>query len=275
MFEKIKNYISNHTGILIRFDDIAENMNWNLMERCEDLFKKYSIKPVLGIIPNNQDKELLEHPVNNQFWDKVRNWENIGWEIAMHGNTHVYDSRSNKKNDYFNYGGGSEFFGHSLEDQTLKIKNGLQKFSQENIKIRNFYAPNHNYDQNTFIALKNCGINEVIDGYGLMPHKENNIKFIPQLFHKVVALPFGIQSTQIHLNYWNEEDFNNFEKFIEKYANQIITYDQAIKKINYIFFYSSIKILSKKVLQTIRFLLQSFLFKKKWSIDDTDPGAPS
>ena len=274
MLSKIKNYVSDNTGILIRLDDIAENMNWDLMKKSELLFDKYNIKPVLGVIPNNKDPDLLEYPKGENFWEKVRGWQKKGWEIAMHGDAHVYDSNSNQ-HDYFNYGGGSEFFGHSLEDQTLKIKNGLQKFSQENIKIRNFYAPNHNYDKNTFIALKNCGINEVIDGYGLMPHKENNIKFIPQLFHKVVALPFGIQSTQIHLNYWNEEDFNNFEKFIEKYANKIITYDQAMRKVNNSFFYSSIKILSKKVLQTIRFLLQSFLFKKKWSIDDTDPGAPS
>ena len=40
-----------------------------------------------------------------------------------------------------------------------------------------------------------------------MPYEENEIKFIPQLFYKVYALPFGIQSTQIHLNYWKEEDF--------------------------------------------------------------------
>ena len=34
-----------------------------------------------------------------------------------------------------------------------------------------------------------------------------NLNFIPQLFYKEIMLPFGIQSTQIHLNYWKEEDF--------------------------------------------------------------------
>ena len=32
MFLKIKKYVSNNTGILIRLDDIAENMNWDLMK---------------------------------------------------------------------------------------------------------------------------------------------------------------------------------------------------------------------------------------------------
>ena len=45
--------------ILLRFDDIAENMNWHFLDKCEVLFDKYKIKPVLGVIPNNKDKELL------------------------------------------------------------------------------------------------------------------------------------------------------------------------------------------------------------------------
>ena len=59
MFLKIKNYISDNTGILIRLDDIAENMNWDLMEKSEILFDEYKIKPVLGVIPKNQDQNLF------------------------------------------------------------------------------------------------------------------------------------------------------------------------------------------------------------------------
>ena len=62
MFNRIKEYISENTGILIRLDDIAENMNWDLMEKSEVLFDKYKIKPVLGVIPNNKDSELLSYP---------------------------------------------------------------------------------------------------------------------------------------------------------------------------------------------------------------------
>ena len=58
MLIKIKNYISDNTGILIRIDDIAENMNWNLMEKTELLFQRYDIKPVLGVVPNNKDTEF-------------------------------------------------------------------------------------------------------------------------------------------------------------------------------------------------------------------------
>ena len=73
MFVKIKNYIKENTGILIRLDDIAENMNWDLMEKSESLFEKYEIKPVLGVIPNNKDKELLSYPKADNFWQDLKN----------------------------------------------------------------------------------------------------------------------------------------------------------------------------------------------------------
>ncbi len=249
----IKNLVSKNTGILIRLDDIAENMNWDVMTKLERLFDQYSIKPVLGVIPFNKDKELLSYPKKNEFWNKVRIWKEKGWEIAMHGFNHVYD-KDCKNDDYFNYGGRSEFFGHTLEDQKNKISSGLKKFKDEKIEIRSFFAPNHTYDNNTFHALKSCGLYEVIDGYGLMPYTEHGIKFIPQLFYKVLLLPFGIQSTQIHINYWKDKDYNNFEKFIQKNSKKIITYDQALSKINNSLFFTIIKKISKLTLKSKRLI---------------------
>ena len=130
----------------------------------------------------------------------------------------------------------------------------MKKFNDEKIEIRSFFAPNHTYDNNTFVALKNSGINEIIDGYGLMPYTEKGLKFIPQLFYKLFILPFGVQTTQIHLNYWNQKDFDIFEKFIIKNSNKIISYDQALEKINNNLFYKLINILIKKTLQIKRIM---------------------
>ena len=105
--------------ILIRFDDIAENMNWHLMAKCEKIFDELNIKPVMGVIPNNQDKDLLVYPKKENFWQIVKKWQLKGWEIAMHGYNHIYDNDTNKK-DFFEYGGKSEFYGHSLDSQLKK-----------------------------------------------------------------------------------------------------------------------------------------------------------
>ena len=85
-----------------------------------------------------------------------------------------------------------------------------------------------------------------------MPFNIHNMNFIPQLFYKEIFLPFGIQSTQVHLNYWNENDFLKFEKFIIKNNSQIISFDEAIKKVNNNFFYSSVNWLVEKTLKLVR-----------------------
>ena len=85
-----------------------------------------------------------------------------------------------------------------------------------------------------------------------MPFKKKNINFFPQLFYKEILLPFGIQSTQIHLNYWSEKDFFKFENFVIKNSSKIISFDQAVKKVNNKFFYKSINWTIEKILKLKR-----------------------
>ena len=243
--------ISKYTGLLIRLDDISENMNWSLMDKCEKIFDQYKIKPLLGVIPNNKDLELKKYPKNSDFWSRVKSWENKGWEISMHGFSHVYEQETNKK-DFFNYGGMSEFYGLDYNKQFNKINLGLKIFKDNKIEVRSFFAPNHTYDTNTFKALKENNLNIIIDGYGLFPFYKHELFFVPQLFYNEIFLPFGIQSTQIHLNYWNENKFKNFEKFL--YKNKLnITDINSILKLNNNFFAKNIINSSiEKILKTIR-----------------------
>ena len=44
MLKKFINKIHKYTGVLIRIDDVAENMNWSIMDKCESLFDKNNIK---------------------------------------------------------------------------------------------------------------------------------------------------------------------------------------------------------------------------------------
>ena len=221
MFNSINKIFSKYTGLLIRMDDICENMNWIIMEKCELLFDKYKIKPLLGVIPANKDPELLTYPKTELFWDKVKNWKNKGWEITMHGCNHLYTQKSDK-NDVFNYGGDSEFYGLEFSKQLSKIELGLS-VSKRQIKIRSFFAPNHIYDQNTLEALKK-DIKVIIDGYGLFPfYKDDLLLFLN--FFREIFLPFGIQSTQLHINYWDNKDFERFENFIVKHHNKIVDLD--------------------------------------------------
>ena len=249
----MSNNANTNTGILIRFDDIAPNMNWEMMDKCQELLNHYDLKPVVGVIPDNQDIELLKYPKRENFWEIVKKWKSSDWSIAMHGYNHLYDKETNKE-DFFNYGGKSEFFGHSYKDQLSKIKRGLEVFKKNNIQIDTFFAPNHTYDKNTFKALKDSGILKIIDGYGLMPYTSNGIQFVPQLFYNLYLLPFGIQSTQIHINYWSDKDFINFKKFIEKHHNKVIKADLAFSKISNSYLNKIVNATLKKLLKLKRFI---------------------
>ena len=251
MFNSIKKITSKYTGLLIRMDDISENMNWALMNKCEKLFDKFKIKPLLGIIPINKDPDLLKFPKNDRFWERVKSWENKGWEITMHGCNHLYTQKSDKK-DIFNYGGDSEFYGLDYSTQLNKIKTGLKEFNNREIKVRSFFAPNHIYDSNTLKALKESNIKIIIDGYGLFPYYKNEILFIPQLFYKEIFLPFGIQSTQMHINEWNDKTYKNFEVFIEKNYSKILSLNNIIDIANPNSLQNLTNYLVEKTLKTVR-----------------------
>lgn len=251
MLNSIKKTTSKYTRLLIRMDDISENMNWKYMDKCETLFDKFNLRPLLGVIPENKDPELLKYPKNSNFWKRVESWKKKGWEISMHGYSHLYERQTNKK-DFFNYGGGSEFFGLNYEDQLYKIKLGLEKFREKNISIRSFFAPNHTYDYNTLKALDKSGIRIVIDGYGLFPYSKFNLFFIPQLFYKEIFLPFGIQSTQIHLNYWDDDYYKGFNNFIEKNYKKITNIDYILSLNKNNLFQNSINYSVEKTLKVLR-----------------------
>ena len=251
MLNSIKKITSNYTALLIRMDDITECMNWEIMDKCENLFDKYSIKPLLGVIPINRDPELLKLPKNEKFWERVNNWKSKGWEITMHGCNHLYTQKSDKK-DIFNYGGNSEFYGLDYNSQLKKIKAGLEIFKNQKIQIRSFFAPNHIYDENTLRSLKDSEIRIVIDGYGLFPYYKNEILFIPQLFYNEIFLPFGIQSTQMHINEWNSSSFKKFEIFIQKNYKKIVNLDYIINLTNPNLFQEFTNYFVEKTLKTLR-----------------------
>ena len=77
--------------------------------------------------------------------------------------------------------------------------------------------------------------------------------FVPQLFYREIILPLGIQATQIHLNNWNDKDFEKFEKLISKNSEKIvdINYIYNLKSSN--FFQKSLNYSLEKTLKTLRF----------------------
>lgn len=70
---------------LLRLDDASEHMNLKNWLRMVQLLDKYGIKPIYGIIPHNEDSELLQYEYVENFWVLMKEWEEKGWTPAMHG----------------------------------------------------------------------------------------------------------------------------------------------------------------------------------------------
>jgi predicted deacetylase len=45
----------------------------------------YNIKPIVSVIPDCKDPKLNEEKPSQDFWEWVKDVQNKGWHIAVHG----------------------------------------------------------------------------------------------------------------------------------------------------------------------------------------------
>lgn len=209
---------------LIRLDDACPTMcraKWNKMEHVLD---KYGVKPMVGIIPHNQDPKQMIDAFDDNFWDNVRRWDQKGWTIALHGYNHVYSTNEGGINPLWNK---SEFAGHPLEFQKEKIRMGVAILRDHGINPRYFFAPSHTFDENTLSALREeSDIRVISDTIAIKPYKYNDFIFVPQQSGHPIRLPFGgLVTICYHPNTMLEESFKNLENFLSSHKGQLISFD--------------------------------------------------
>lgn len=209
------------TSILIRLDDACPTMNHKKWDRMEMLLDKSSIKPMVGVIPHNEDSKQQIDLEDPDFWNKIKIWEEKNWTIALHGYNHVYSSKDGGMNPLWLK---SEFAGHSLEIQKEKIKKGVAIFRSHGINPKYFFAPSHTFDENTLIALKEeSDIRIISDTIALKPYEKDGFVFIPQQSGHPISLPFnGILTVCYHPNTMKDDDFVGLEKFIKAHEGDVI-----------------------------------------------------
>lgn len=209
---------------VIRLDDASDYNNLSNWNRMEKILNSYSIKPIVGVIPNNQDPSMVKaYKKNNEFWKKVKQWQNSGWIIAMHGYNHVYITDDGGINPIQKK---SEFAGVSLKKQEDKIKNGIEIFKSNGIIPDVFFAPSHTFDENTLLALKkNSDIRIISDTIANDIYFENDFYFLPQQSGRVRKLPFKFVTFCYHPNTMRDNDFDELENFIKENRNKFNSLD--------------------------------------------------
>lgn len=193
---------------VIRLDDACPYMDKEKWDRIEKLLDRYSIKPIVGIIPDCQDEEFRKYNIINNFWENYAvKWQNKKWIIAQHGLNHNLSIKIR-----------TEYAGKSYKNQKNNLEKGNNILKNKNIKPICFFAPAHTFDDNTIRACKDLGCFQFIsDGVALYPYKQNGMIFLPNIFdtpHKI--LPFGIYTFVYHPNNMKKEDYDYLEDFIIK-----------------------------------------------------------
>jgi predicted deacetylase len=209
---------------LIRLDDACPTLNKDKWEKMEKILDKYSIKPMVGIIPNNKNVDLEIDLPDSSFWEKARFWQEKGWTIALHGFDHVYLTNFEGINPVQKR---SEFAGLLLKEQEEKIEKGLSIFKEHNIHANYFYAPSHTFDENTLKALLNkANIRKVSDTIARFPYKKSDIIFYPQQFGSLrnIKIP-GYWTFCIHPNTMDDKDFYDFENLIQRNHKKFISFE--------------------------------------------------
>ena len=207
---------------IIRLDDACETMNKEMWNQMESLLDKYNIKPIIGIIPENKDKDFT-WDYDSSFWtDTVKRWQNKNYIIAQHGCHHLF--QENPK---------SEFQGFPYSKQKELLLKGNDIIKKHEVNPTCFFAPQHTYDKTTKKLFSELNLFQFIsDGYALGPYRIKNTIYLPSIFdtpHKI--LPFGVYTFVYHPNNITKEALEYLEKFIIKYEKNFhnIPYEKYFK----------------------------------------------
>ena len=223
--------------LCFRLDDICPGMRLDNLNRIEKIFDKYDLHPLLGVVPDNQDDNLMPALKNagtgleNQagtdcggcdarsqsiaYEVTLSRLEDKGWEISMHGYQHIYSSEESgllKANPF------SEFAGVPYEKQYEMLKSGREILSSLGYDTDIFMAPGHTFDENTLKALAALGFKYITDGYTDVCYERGGLTFVPCSLSDPKE-PAGVDTVCIHVNSWQEEDFDNLEDFLKKHRD--------------------------------------------------------
>ena len=187
---------------IFRLDDITPRMHWGRFWALLSLLRAHNIKPLLGLIPDNQDRSLDISAPHPDFWGVMRKLQDDdSVDFAQHGFQHILSDSTNAiLGPELGIKEMSEFAGFSYEKQREKIKNGKDALRERGIFTNAWMAPNHSYDHNTLTALRDEGFQSVTDGIALFPFSSHGLIFVPQQSWKPRWMPCGVQTICIHTN---------------------------------------------------------------------------
>ena len=228
------------TKYLLRFDDICPTMNWAVWSEIEAALMEHHLKPILAVVPDNQDPVLNVAPAVKDFWERVRQWQARGWTVGLHGFQHKYVATHagigtvRKK---------TEFAGLRAEEQSEKLRRGVEIFERQGIKSRVWIAPNNSFDATTVRLLSRFGIDIICDGNFRFPYvcpltpslspsdgERGWMTWVPQQLFCLRPAPPGVWTVCYLHNRWTAASLGQFREDLDRYGAEISSLDQIVQE---------------------------------------------
>jgi hypothetical protein len=201
-------------------------MNWRFWDRIESVLLEHSIKPLLAVVPDNQDPKLVIGPAADSFWEKVRQWQSWKWSIALHGYQHRY---VNGNAGMLRISNKSEFAGLPRSEQERKLRAGVAKFGEMGVRADAWVAPSHSFDQTTVQLLPEVGIRIISDGLTLLPFEgDNGVTWVPQQLWRFHQRKYGVWTICFHTNEWDDAMCDRFCEDVKAFRPRIKAFDEVV-----------------------------------------------
>jgi len=218
---------SANARYLLRFDDLCPSMSKERFERFLVIINRHRIRPILAVIPDNQDPELrIDYP-DPEFWSRMRALEADGATIALHGYRHLCQSPGPS---ILGLHSQTEFAGVPEETQREWIHAGLEILRANGLCPRLFVAPRHGFDSATLRSLAEEGLGFLSDGFATRPFTRNEVVWIPQQLWEPVKKSRGLWTICLHTNTAPRAMEEKLDLFLHENAAQFTSFDQVINQ---------------------------------------------
>jgi predicted deacetylase len=210
---------------LLRFDDLCPTMEYDRWQRCLQLIEEFGLRPILAVIPDNQDTELNLSPPDPEFWPWLRAMEAAGATIALHGYRHLCASQGESLLPLHHH---TEFAGVPEVTQHWWIREGRRILRGQGLNPTMFVAPRHGFDHATLRALRKEGIPLLSDGFARVPFERGGITWIPQQLWGPVKKSSGLWTICIHSNFTRAAQVDELRAFIRDHAAQFTSVERVL-----------------------------------------------
>ena len=209
---------------LLRFDDVCPTMAEDRFECFMAIATQIGVRPILAVVPDNQDPELMIERHNSHFWARMRDLESAGATIALHGYRHVCESTGPS---YLGLHSQTEFAGVPEETQAEWIRLGLDILRQNGLSPRLFVAPRHGFDAATLRALVRAQMPFLSDGFSSRPFTRGGVVWIPQQLWEPVERSHGLWTICLHSNTATSHVQECLRHFLHRFSDRFTNFDEV------------------------------------------------